>query len=764
MEALRRPRGGISQAISIIAVILLISLSVAAFGLVLRQSSFVQGAQLTVAYQEVQRAKEDLRITIYPEYVWLAPENRFINMTRIRITSNWAGESTIDYIVAVKASGERVEGPVYIRIGAFEKVEGLKPSNLHPQLAKYDNDYNALANEVDYILFHTKLGNVFEASIGSSPTQKVIANVTSTTITRTSSITLTKVLVSTRTTTKMVWKCPNGWDFIGWAKVPGSYSSKYTTYTIMEPLVGAVTIYVPGNNPRYTCIGAYRDVRSYKYGKCTVYLTKTKSGCGTLAGYWFNADYFGCCTYEHVATHSTSCTFIYKTKTQKFSCPAPWTKTCRCPYVWGGWCECCCIRKTGFGFCVWLPADCKVWRARRGSNYVVVSYSLGNPGKIWCELFWEPYYSIYLCSTEFRHTTCHGTTTPGCPPPGCQEGATKCVGIDLYKCECVNKWYEPAKRWCPFCSWVLVKENAPECMSVTPTPSSSTSLICPQLTCPKPLCQKGATTRIGKYSYICVCTPSMIGASLVDPRCTNVVTWCDICRWQQLPPTTTQPTTTTTTPQSATTTTITITVTPTTTVYECVYATERAKFSVCGPTTIRTERVEAEGGVRVCTTTITPTPTYAIPTEMALAKPTPVAIGLILLGLIAYSPRKRKLELLLSILLLIGLILATAQPLMVPVSASGYTVTVTSTAPTVTKTVTTTIGTVLIETGYYYATCKYATVKYPVWYCACIVRDGHTTYISCELQSYKTWITSEMEGLTSTSVYTTTIRKGTCPG
>ena len=744
MEALRRPRSGISQTISIIAVMLLISLSVAAFGLVLRQSSYVQGAQLTVAYQEVQRAKEDLRITIYPEYVWLAPESRFINMTRIRITSNWAGESVIDYIVAVKASGERIEGPIGIRVGAFEKVEGLKPSNLHPQLAKYDNDYNALANEIDYILFHTKLGNVFEASIGGSPTQKIIANVTSTTITRISLVTLTKVLTSTMTETKTDLRCPNGWKFIGWANVPGSQSSKATTYTINPPLVGAVTVYNPGNCPGYTCV-RYSTTKTYDHGKCTTYLIKKSTGCGSLVSYWFDGGYYSCCTFQHIVTKSTSCTLIYKTKTQSFSCPAPWTKTCTCPMAWGGWCRCCCIIEKGSGPCVWLPADCKVWEAGKGSNYIVVSYSLGKPGKIWFKLFWKPYYSVYLCSTESKRVTCHGTTTPGCPPQECQEGATTQIGTEVCTCECVRKWYEPAKRFCDFCSWVCTS-------TATPTPPP----VCPTLTCPEPLCQSGATTRIGRYSYICVCTPSMIGASLVDPRCTDVVIWCDICRWQQLPPTTT-------TPQSGTTTTITITVTPTTTVYECVYATESGKFSVCGPTTIRTERMECEGGVYVCTTTITPTPTYAIPTEMAMVRPTPVAIGLVLLGLIAYSPRKRRLELLLSILLLIGLILATAQPLMVPVSASGYTVTVTSTAPTVTKTITTTIGTILIQTGYYYATCEYHTVIYPVKYCACIIRDGHTAYISCE-QHFTTWIYTSYKGLTSTDIYTITLRKGTCPG
>jgi len=733
VEAFRRPRSGISQTISIIALILVIALSVATFGLVLRQSSHVQGAQLTVAYQEVQRAKESLRITIYPEHIWLGPpENRFVNMTRIRITSNWAGESVIDYIVAVKTSGERVEGPVDIRVGAFENIENIKPSDLHPQLAKYDNDYNALANEIDYVLFHTKLGNVFEASIGGSPTQKIVEDATSTTITQASSIILTKVLILTMTETKTDWRCPNGWEFIGWGMTSGSQSSKSTSYVIggPYPLVGAITVHIPAKNPAYSCFRTSKKTCT-DYGKSTVCRTTSTSGCGSRVSYWLDAAYFDCCTLRsgHVywKTISTSCK--YTTKTNKFSCRTGTRKCVKWRWTYGKTTyKCCCVYSTLTyrGACV-LPAKCKAWLARKGSNYVVISYSLKKPGKFWFKLFWKPYYSIYRCRTVTVRTT--GSTTTGeCPPPGCQEGATKCIGIDLYKCECTGKWYEPAKRICDFCSWVLIEENAPECISTTSTTDTY-------------------TTTITKTEW----TSTMITVTVT------------------LAPTTT-----------------TITVTPTATTYKCVYATENAKFSICGPTTIRTERIEAEGGTRICTTKITPTPSYAIPTEMTLFRPTPVAIGLILLGMIAYSPRKRRLELLLSILLLIGLILTTAQPLTMPVSASGYTVTetttvtstqtytttttvtgstatVTSTAPTVTKTLTTTIGTILTQTGYYYATCEIHTVKYPVWYCACIIRYGHTDYTSCELQSYKTWIYTSYKGLTSTDVYTITITKGTCP-
>lgn len=735
MEALRRPRSGISQTISIIAVILLISLSVAAFGLVLRQSSYVQGAQLTVAYQEVQRAKEDLRITIYPEYVWLAPESRFINMTRIKITSNWAGESVIDYVVVVKASGERIEEPADIRIGAFETVDGLKPSNLHPQLAKYDNDYNALANEVDYILFHTKLGNVFEASIGGSPTQKIIANVTSTTITQTSSITLTKVLMSTMTETKTDLRCRDGWKFIGWVITPiGSQSSKYTTYTISTPpLVGAVTVYNPGKCPGYTCTRGSTKRPLSSHRGCTTYLIKKSRGCGHLVSYWFDGGDYSCCTFQHIVTKSTSCTLLYKTQTKSFSCPAPWTKTCS-PYIYYGQYICCCIMKSGWGPCV--LGHGRVWEAGKGSNYIVVSYSLQNPGKIWFKLYWKPYYSIYLCSTEF--TRCYGPTTPGCPPQECQEGATKQSGTEVCKCECVRKWYEPAKTFCDFCSWVCTPTVTPTCDTTTITKTEWTSTT------------KTTTITLGN-------------------------------------------TTTTTT------------VTPTTTTYKCVYVTERAEFSLCGPTTIVYKSVYTtrrgtfprgkfttivyvpKNDVYVCTTKITLTPTYTAPTEMALVRPTPVAIGLILLGMIAYSPRKRRLELLLSILLLAGLILTTVQPLTMPVSASGCTVTetttvtstrtytttvtvtgstatVTSTAPTATKTITTTIGTILIQTGYYYETCEYHTAIYAIDYCACTIKSGITLYGSCSVHWTTRALYTSYKGLTSTDVYTITLRKGTCPG
>lgn len=731
MDRPKRLRSGISQTISLIVLIILLSLSVVAFSFVLQQSSRVQGAQLTVMYQEVQKAKEDLRITIYPEYIWLgAPENRFVNATKIRITSNWAGESTIDYIVAVKLGGERVEGPVDIRVGAFENVEDLKPSNLHPGLVKYDNDYNALTDEVDYILLHTKLGNVFKASIGDS-TQKIVSSITSTTTTQTSWNVLTKVLMSTTTETKTDWRCRNGWPFIGWVSTYASVSSKATGYTISSPLVGKVTVTVSA--PSSSCITS-RSSTSREYGTCTVYSTRTASGCGTLIGYWLDAAYTGCCTYscqnDHWVTTTTSRTTFTGSAgdTTRLTC-ATGTRKCTSQGA-AGWYAftCWCYWSTCAEVLYCKSGGCKVSQSTTGSNYIVVDYSLASPGEIGFTYYWEPKYSIYLCSTVLITTRCSDTgstttsTTAECPSPACQEGATTCMGVDLYRCGCTYS------SQCQLCSWSLYREEAPECGAVC-SPVTSTTTVTTTTT-------KTETTLVGPII----------------------------------------PTT--------------VTTTATTTKWACVVGTVQNQFSVCGPTTIRTTRSGAEP-IIYCTATITPIVASApTPQEYSLALSGRDGAGtmaflFIILGAVAL-PSGRRPRFWALILLSVFLLYLTMSTAPHPVSAactpstttttttktvtttitmtittSGtITITITTTA---TKTLTTTTSEVIIATKYSYKTCEYWTDIIHERYCKCGVTGGNTYYSDCQDE----WVTRtggpEYEGFAGTSVTTITTMIGTCP-
>jgi len=741
VAAHRCPRGGISQTISIIVLILLLSLSVVAFSLILRESSYVQGAQLTVAYQEVQRAKEDLRITIYPEYIWLGPpENRFVNTTKVRITSNWAGESVIDYIVAVKVGGDRIEGPIDIRVGAFETVEDLKPSNLHPELAKYDNDYNAFANEIDYILFHTKLGNVFKAFIGSSPAQKIIANVTSTTVTRTSLINLTKVKVLTATTTATKWLCANGWDFVGvWVKDVDE--RRQTKSLWIDVSKGVTYITIKANFPEHIYYWSKRDkVRTY--GKCSTKFITYYSGRGTFLSAIKFREIGGCTTSCRGGWHTITKT-IWNPRTMPPKCPEGMTFVGCTSHYYPGMpiaiqTTCYCTKVTCWwpAGCVWPAGGWKCWVKEEGRDYIVLGCSFKVPGKVYGKVVFEPYYKLTLCKKATKKVLgCKGKTTPGCPPPKCQEGATKCIGIDLYKCDCVYKWYEPAKRWCPFCDWVLVKENAPEC-GAQPEP----------------------------------CPPVTITA-------TKTVT-----------------VTTTSTKFVGAVTTTTKTVTTTMTKWLCIAKTVHNQFSVCGPTTIKTVREGAEP-ILYCTEKIPFRPSMAPPTlqerNIALMSRDD-GVGmmtclLFVLGAVAYLPSGRRSRIWILILLAALLSYLTLSAAPYPVSAgctpstttktvtttvtktttttitTTGTVTTTTTSP-VTKTLTTVTKEVIIYTKYSYKTCYYWTDVTHEGYCKCLVSGNRiVSYSDCDFE----WVTRsggpEYKGFAGTSVGTTTRVLGTCP-
>ena len=149
------------------------SLAALAFIIVLITGLVVAGLMLTkwrIAeqhYEErgktiVSMAREVVKMRI--RYLAEDAGNQTIIRPLIYLKSAWMGESRLTHILVIGRDGSIiVDADVDIRVSPMETLR-LKPSDLHPSLAKYDSDYEAFQSEVKLIVLHTGLGNIVSAA------------------------------------------------------------------------------------------------------------------------------------------------------------------------------------------------------------------------------------------------------------------------------------------------------------------------------------------------------------------------------------------------------------------------------------------------------------------------------------------------------------------------------------------------------------------------------------------------------------------------
>ncbi len=188
MKAIHGQVSAFSLILLMIAILLILGfLATVAYQLLLLGASLQREAQ-----QRVVAAKEWVEIRVKPmNYSWRPPPI-------IYLYGRWTQPSKIDYVVIKCREGVNVCGPsgfltreLNIEIQPLEE-KFLKPSQLHPALSIYDNDYFLLKNDIEYIEIHTSLGNTFLAAWGDPEYRPKITIYTTTTTTQPPTTTTTQ--------------------------------------------------------------------------------------------------------------------------------------------------------------------------------------------------------------------------------------------------------------------------------------------------------------------------------------------------------------------------------------------------------------------------------------------------------------------------------------------------------------------------------------------------------------------------------------------
>ena len=139
--------------------------------------------------------------------------DRLLNKTYLVLENLWPDELTVDHVALASRSGGLIaEKPLSIRLKPGEAVR-MKPSDIDPRLALYDEDFWRFKREVAYFEMHVDVGGggssfksypeyrVRPSPPTATPEPTITPTVTPTvTATRTLTRTLTKTLTKTATT------------------------------------------------------------------------------------------------------------------------------------------------------------------------------------------------------------------------------------------------------------------------------------------------------------------------------------------------------------------------------------------------------------------------------------------------------------------------------------------------------------------------------------------------------------------------------------
>ena len=191
----RKPRTrskAVSSSLAALAFIIVLIAGLVVAGLMLARWRVAEQHYEERGERIVSMAREVVKMRI--QYLAEDAGNQTIIRPIIYLKSGWMGESRLTHILVIaRDGGIIVDADVDIRVAPMETLK-LKPSDLHPSLAKYDSDYEALQSEVKLIILHTSLGNVVSAApptgeyevINMGPTETLILT---STITNTTTVT-----------------------------------------------------------------------------------------------------------------------------------------------------------------------------------------------------------------------------------------------------------------------------------------------------------------------------------------------------------------------------------------------------------------------------------------------------------------------------------------------------------------------------------------------------------------------------------------------
>lgn len=155
-------RKGVSSSLAALAFIIVLIAGLVVAGLMLARWRVAEQHYEERGERLVSMAREVVKMRI--RYVTEDSGNQTIVRPIIYLKSGWMGESKLTHLLVIDKSGSIiVDADVDIRVAPMETLR-LKPSDLHPSLAKYDSDYEALQSEVKLIVLHTSLGNIVSAA------------------------------------------------------------------------------------------------------------------------------------------------------------------------------------------------------------------------------------------------------------------------------------------------------------------------------------------------------------------------------------------------------------------------------------------------------------------------------------------------------------------------------------------------------------------------------------------------------------------------
>ena len=131
-----------------------------------------------------------------------------LNKTYLVMENLWPDEATIDHVAVASRSGSLVaEKALSIKLKPGESIQ-VKPSDIDPSLAAYDDDFWRFKREVGYFEIHVDVGgqgssfkSYPEFKVGSSPLEMVTMTAGGSTITTTVTRTVTTTYVTTPTKT-----------------------------------------------------------------------------------------------------------------------------------------------------------------------------------------------------------------------------------------------------------------------------------------------------------------------------------------------------------------------------------------------------------------------------------------------------------------------------------------------------------------------------------------------------------------------------------
>lgn len=189
MRTLKRARVGQTLAISVLALVVAILVIVGWLASIALVQFQIQ--PLREAKHMVDASKEWVDVRIFPRN----DSGQIVPL--LRFYGRWSKPSFIDYVV-IKcrvATGPCGSGG-FIKAGfslAIQPLEErfMRPSQIHPALARYDGDYWRMKNEIEYIEIHTGYGNTFLAAWGD-PEYNPLSEVRITTSTLTTQTTTTR--------------------------------------------------------------------------------------------------------------------------------------------------------------------------------------------------------------------------------------------------------------------------------------------------------------------------------------------------------------------------------------------------------------------------------------------------------------------------------------------------------------------------------------------------------------------------------------------